>query len=386
MAFTRADLDELYELDTDRLLSVYLHTDPSEDPKGSHRIWLKDALKAQETQLNDSDDRKAFRAAAERVNAYVTEHRPQGKSWAAFVGPNVFIEHHLQVPVENEVQWGRPQLAQLEWLLEEYGPYGVVLVDSESTRFLVAVMNEITEIEDLELEIDKSEWAQKDMMPPSQRHGSPTRGSVGGGSLREEYQQRVDEHTERFWKDAIPVLQAMKAEHDAEGLVIGGPKDARERFLSVVGNEAERVIGQVNVRVGAPASDVLAESVPVIQRHERETERALVDQLLERASTSTKASVGLEATLKTIQEGRVAQVVVNRQLDASLQECTDCEYVMTTDHDACPNCHSTSLASGTLRGLLPVLLKRYGTDLEIVRGEAADALAPHGGIGAFWRF
>ena len=385
MAFTRDDLEQLYELEANPILSVYLHTDPAEDPKGSHRIWLKDALKEQEAQLSGADQ-KAFREAAERVNAHVADQRPQGKSWAAFVGRDVFIEHHLQVPMENEVQWGRPELTQLEWMLEEYGPYGVVLVDSETMRFFVAVMNEMTELTDRKLDLDTSEWGEKDMMPPSQRQGSPQRGSVRGGNLREEYQQRVAEHTERFWKEAVPILQEMKAQHDADGLVVGGPKDARERFLATIGNEADRVIGEINVRVGAPASDVLTESVPVIQQHERATEMETVDQLLGRASTGAKASVGLESTIKMIQEGRADEVIVNRRLDESLQECADCQYVTTPEHDACPNCNGKSLKSGTLRGLLPVLLRRYGSDLEIVQAEAADKLADHDGIGTFLRF
>jgi len=385
VAFTRDDLERLYELDANPILSVYLHTDPSEDPKASHRIWLKDALKHQEAQLS-GDDQKAFREAAERVNAHIADQRPQGKSWAAFVGSEVFMEHHLQVPMENEVQWGRPELTQLEWMLEEYGPYGIVLVDSETLRFFVAVMNEITELEDRKLEIDTSEWSHKDMMPPSQRQGSPTRGSVRGGNLREEYQQRVAEHTEHFWKDATSILQQMKTRHDADGLVIGGPKDVRERFMSALGAEADRVIGEINIRVGAPAPDVLKASVPVIQEHERETEKDRVNQLLERASTSAKASVGLEPTLKMIQEGRADQVIVNRRLDEPLQECADCQYVTTMDHETCPNCSGPSLKSGTLRGLLPVLLRRYGTDLEIVQAEAADQLADHDGIGTLLRF
>ncbi|MFB6285193.1 MAG: VLRF1 family aeRF1-type release factor [Candidatus Bipolaricaulia bacterium] len=385
MAFTRDDLEQLYELDSGPLLSVYLHTDPAEDPKGSHRIWLKDALRDHEAKL-EGDDRKAFREAAERINAHVTDHRPQGKSWVAFVGPGVFVEHHLQVPVENEIQWGRPQLAQLEWMIEEYGPYGVVLVDSQTMRFFVAVMNEITELTHHKLALDTSEWGEKAMMPPSQRQGSPTVGSVRGGNQREAYEQRVAEHTDRFWKDAVPVLHEMRAQHEAEGLLIGGPKDARERFMANIGDAADRVIGEVNVRVGAPAPDVLSESVPVIRAHERARETELVDELLGRASTSAKASVGLASTLKMIQEGRAAQVIVNRRLDEPLQECGDCQYVTTADAEACPNCNGTSLKRGTLRGLLPVLLRRYGSGLEIVQAEAADKLAEHDGIGTLLRF
>jgi hypothetical protein len=96
--------------------------------------------------------------------------------------------------------------------------------------------------------------------------------------------------------------------------------------------------------------------------------------------------VGLPATLKALQEGRVERVVAMRNLQASLNECTACGYVFEEEGQACPNCSSTQLRRSSLRGLLPVLLRRYGAKLEIVRGSAADQLAPHGGIGALWRY
>lgn len=367
------------------VLSVYLNTDPAQDPKGSYRIWLKDALKALGEQV-EGQDGKRFREISDRLNAQMREFRRQGKSWVAFLGNGVFEEYDLRVPVENEVQWGRPELIQLEWLLEEYRPYSVVLADSEKLRFFVVAMNGIHEVDDRWLELDTSEWRRKELAPPSQPRLSGARGSPRGGNERDSFAERVKVQTEKFWKESSGILRRLKDLHHAEELVLGGPKAVRERFIQTLGAEAKRVIGEISLSMDAAPQEVLKESLELIQDHEREREKRMVEELLRRASTSDRAGVGLLATLKALQESRVERVVVNRRLDTTLNECVACGYVFAKEEGKCPNCSSSQGKRASLRGLLPVLLRRHGAKLEIVRGPAADALAPHGGIGAFWRY
>lgn len=381
----RRDIEALLKIEGNPILSVYLHTDPAQDPKASYRIRLKDALKSLEDGL-DTSEKKRFREVAERLKARVQELRPQGKSWVAFAGEGLFEEYDLRVPVENEVQWGRPELTQLEWLLSEYRPYGVVLADSEKLRFFVVAMNEIREVDDRELELETVDWRRKHLMPPSRARGSPVRGAIGGGDQRNAYAERVKVQTERFWKEASDVLRRLREIDHAEELVLGGPKAVRERFLQALGAEAERVIAQIPLPLDAPPSEILEESLKHIQAHERQREEQIVAELLRRASTSERAGVGLPATLKALQEGRVERVVAVRSLQVSLNECTACGYAFEEEGRACPNCSSAELKRVSLRGLLPLLLRRYGAKLEIVRGPAAKRLTPHGGIGALWRY
>ncbi|OGF57351.1 MAG: hypothetical protein A2Z21_02385 [Candidatus Fraserbacteria bacterium RBG_16_55_9] len=383
--FSRRDLEKLLETQAGPMLSVYLNTDPAQDPKGSYRIWLKDALKALEGKIEGADQ-KRFREIADRVQAHMREFRPQGKSWVAFIGNGSFEEYDLRVLVENEAQWGRPELAQLEWLLEEYRPYGVVLADSEKLRFHVVAMNEIREVDDRALELDTSEWKRKELAPPSQPRLAGVRGSARGGNERDAYAERVKVQTEKFWKEASGVLRRLKELHQAEGLVLGGSKAVRERFVQTLGSEANRIIGQISLPLEAAPAEILTESVQVIQTHEREREKQIVEELLRRASTSDRAGVGLLATLKVLQEGRAERVVVNRRLDAVLSECAACSYAFDKGEEKCPNCASPQAKRASLRGLLPVLVRRHGAQLEIIRRPAAEALAPHGGIGAFWRY
>ncbi len=375
--FSRQDLERLLQIEENPVLSIYLNTDPAQDPKASYRIWLKDALKRLEAHV-DPDDQKRFRELAEQVQALVRETRPRGKAWVAFLGQRVEEQFDLRVPVENEVLWGRPGLTQLEWLLGEYHPYGVALVDSTRLRFFVVAMNEIQELESRRLEVDASGWREEG----TQRGAA----GVGGGDKRDAFAERVKAQTERFWREALEVFRSLQGTEGVEKWVIAGSKAVRERFLQTLGLEAEHVIGQATLPMTASPTQILEESLLIIQAHEREREEQLVKELLRRASTSERAGVGLAATLKALQEGRAERVIVNRRLDVEVRECAACGYVYEPSAEACPQCRSMNRKTTSLRSVLPLLLRKHGARLEIVRRPAADLLEPHGGIGALWRY
>ncbi len=382
---TRRDLERLLALEENPVLSVYLHTDPAEDPKASHRIWLKDALKGLAERV-PGDERKRFHERVERALAHVRDHRPQGKSWVAFLGANTEEAFDLRVPVENEVHWGHPELTQLLWLLEEYPPYAVIWADSEHLRFFVVAMHEIRELDERALELDTHDWRRKDLTPPGQPHGSAVRGAVRGGNQRDAFEGRVQAHVERFWRQAQEVLRRLREEQGVEGFLLAGPKAVRDRFLQTLGPEARRLIGQISLPREAGLNDVLEASTQAIQAHERAQEEKLVDALLLRASTSEKAGVGLPATLQALQEGRVEKVIVNRRLEEPLKECADCGHVYLPDGEGCPRCASPEHRETSLRAMLPILAHRHGAEVEVIRAPAAERLAPHGGIGALWRY
>ena len=382
---TRRDLERLLALTENPVLSVYLHTDPAQDPKASYRIWLKDALKGLAERV-PGGEKKRFQELAERAQAHVRDHRPRGKSWVAFLGPNTEEAFDLRVPVENEVHWGHPELTPLVWLLEEYPPYAVIWADSEHLRFFVVAMNEIRELDERALELDTHDWRRKDLPPPGGPPGSAIRGAVRGGNQRDAFEGRVQAHIERFWRQAQEVLRRLREEQGVEGFLLAGPKAVRDRFLQTLGPEARRMIGSISLPREVSLTDLMEASAKAIQAHERAQEEKLVDALLLRASTSERAGVGLPATLQALQEGRVDKVIVNRRFDAPLKECARCGHVYPPDGEACPRCAASEHRETSLRAMLPILAHRHGAEVEVIRAPAAERLALHGGIGALWRY
>jgi len=333
---SRKDLERLLRIQENPVLSVYLNTDPAQDPKGSYRIWLKDALKQLEAQI-EPGERKRFRELAERAQQLARTQR-HGKAWVAFLGQRAEEQFELRVPVENEVLWGRPGLTQLEWLLGEYKPYGVVLVDSTRVRVFVVAMNEISELEGRTLDLDASGWREEG----AQRGAA----GAGGGDKRDAFAERVKAQTERFWRETLSLLRGLQEAQGIERWVVAGSKAVCDRFLQATGLGPERVLGQVTLPMTASPAQVLEASLPRIQAHERAREEALVKALLQRASTSDRAGVGLAATLKALQEGRAETVVVNRRLDAEVRECASCGYVYEPSGDRQPSSWSRTAASG----------------------------------------
>jgi peptide subunit release factor 1 (eRF1) len=385
---TQHDLKRLLEVHKTDILSLYLSTDPA-NPESTWKaslIWLKTALKEREATVPEPD-KKIFRAVAERIQHHVQYQRPQSKSLVLFTSENFWEEFSLRAPVRNECWWGRPSLAQLEWLLEEHRPYGVVLVDSQNADFYIVHLDEIIGEFSLHWETDTSQWRRKTIMPPARARGTPTVGSVRGGSQRDLYEDRLAVQVARFWQEALSSLKQLQEKYGIEELIVGGSEGIRDRFLeSADAAIKNRIIGKTSLPLATPPHEILQHTVPLLREYERQREERLVQRLLERAGTSRQAGVGLEQTLKTLQEGRIEQIIITHGLEAAVWECLTCGYVMSEQTDHCLRCHSTDGRQASVRTVLPRLRSQFGAELEIVHGEAAQKLTPYGGIGALWRY
>lgn len=389
---TEQDLKRLLSLEVNPTLSVYLNVDPSGQPVSGtpgYRIWLKSALKSLEENLSPPEHKRSG-PMADQLGEYLKNHRPQGRAWVLFWGERGLLEeYHLRVPVVNEVEWGPPSLVQLEWLLAEHPPYGIVLVGSEQMRFFFVAMNEIHEEGERTLSVDVSAWRRKDLMPPSQPRGGPTRGAVRGGNQREAFEARLAVQTRHFWKESSEQLHHLKETRGIKGIVLAGPKAVQDHFIESLGtNKPNEIIAQLPLSLDAPPQKILEKSLPLIEQHEQARQQRLVAELLRRATQSQSAGVGLEPTLQTLQSGRVGQLVLTHNLDAQLLECIACHYSFaeSTRQPTCPRCTANSLKRASLRVLLPILARRHGAKLEVVQEQAAEMLAVHGGIGALWRY
>jgi hypothetical protein len=390
---TEGDLKRLISLDANPTLSVYLNVESSGQPiSGSpgHRIWLKSALKSLDGML-PSAERKRLAPMADELGTYLQNHRPQGKAWVLFWNEKGLLkEFHLRVPVVNEVQWGQPSLVQLEWLLAEYPPYGVVLVDSERLRFFSVAMNEIREEGERALSVDVGAWRRKELMPRSTPPGGPMRGPVRGGNQREAFEARLNTQIRQFWKEAgEQQLRALKETRGIKGIILAGPKAVQDHFIESLGaNKPIEIIGHLPLRRDAPPAEILEKTLPLIQQQEQARQQRLVADLLHRATQSQGAGVGLEPTLQVLQSGRVSQLILADNLDGQLAECIGCHYSFPKGigQPTCPRCGANSLRGASLRVLLPILARRYGAKLEVVHEQAAEMLAAQGGIGGLWRY
>src|SRR5512146_1142815 len=122
------DLRELLDFNSESpVLSVYMSTEPSEGNADTHIRRLRSMLK----EINLTQDVQAM----ERYIA--NEYNWAGRGFAGFsCSPkNFFRAYPLAVPVRNLIHISdRPSVKPLASLLDNFGGYGVVLVDKQGAR------------------------------------------------------------------------------------------------------------------------------------------------------------------------------------------------------------------------------------------------------------
>jgi hypothetical protein len=298
---------------------------------------------------------------------------------AVFVADDLNQTFDLPVPVPNQLAVGRPRVAPLLWLLDEYRRYGIVQVNHREARLLTAYLGRPEMTGGLALFLDTSGWRRKDLMPSGAS-------GVTEGSLRDAFEQRVEEHTRGFWREVAGQVEAWVHEADIERLVLGGDESAAAGFMDLLPPSlAERVVGTVGLPFFESEAQTLARVRPVAEAVERERERTLMDDLVTTAMKGGRAALGLADTLGALQQGQVMTLVAGFPVTGQAWQCPGCGLALAQDAGSCPVCGGRP-EPRSLEGLLPLLAHRTDAGIELVGGEAATRLAEYEGVGAVLRF
>ncbi|WP_147372607.1 VLRF1 family aeRF1-type release factor, partial [Calidithermus terrae] len=206
------------------VLSLYVDINPA-NPGNSGKAYLiraKEAARALEVPGKVLDQALG---AMERL--------PEGRLRAVFAGEDWLEAYDLQtelpLPGGVEARWGEPYLTPLMYALDEYERYAVVLVDQEKWRLFEVHMGKIEELEGAFRAVATNEWRElgEDATAAGGRSAGP--GAVGhvgravGGSGKDNFNERMGEWTERFFKEmAQHLVEAMRT-RGIEQLILMGP-------------------------------------------------------------------------------------------------------------------------------------------------------------------
>jgi hypothetical protein len=320
-------------------------------------------------------DQELFESQVERVRSYLHSHPLQQRGVVIFAGPNVWELILLHVDTEDEVHWGAPALAQLFWLLDENRPYGVVLADRKRARFFLSWLEELLELQEKEFRLEESK--KKEMGPVARSGVRMSRGvdrDVFAHHLNAQYAHFDLEIAEQIGRwcvaeplDSVFLVGLSEMVRDIQKEL---PQALREKVVLV-----EEDLGWMS------RAEVQERIRPMVMKHERERETALVNDLLGSESGVTK---GIDDTLAQLQQGRIRRLVVVKGLDGDLHQCAGCGQVDRRADPVCPVCNGER-RNATLREILPGLARQHQVFLEIVSGEAACRLQEAGGMGAWLR-
>lgn len=315
------------------------------------RIWLKNALKDVEAGL-DADQAEAWRAIRPRLDAFFSDYTPQSRGLALYLGRSLERLYELSVAFENRAILGAPVVAPLLWAVDEYEPYLIVQVDQEKAQFLTAYLGGAGTEETITLELSSDDWRQYTMAPSA----APmmTGGGTIQGSHRDRFMDRVDEQIERFHRQVASQAQELARKNNAQRIILAGSEEAAHAVRRLMPEAmAQAVIAILPIPLRATPHEVLAQALPVALDYERRHEAKLVDHVIGLAKSGGRGALGRDSVLAALDQQRVEVLFV-----------------------------PWPLADRDLRARLSVQAFEAGSDIEMVRGEAADKLEAAGGLAA----
>jgi len=364
------------------VLTAYLNLNPADPRNQGHPpgyiIYLKSRGRVIAGRV-PREERKHADAQFKRVEAFLRNRRPAQKGVVIFAGPKTWHVVPLQVQVEDELHWGAPSLTQLLWLLDEHQPCGVVFTDRSGARFFRFWLGEIEEQKKQQYKIDVSQWRAKHIMPPSNPRMQKTR-----GSQRDAFEQRIEAQFARFYRETAERVRTWAGREKLQPVFLAGPNEVVEPVWSELPRDfqqrADVIKGDLSHLSIAALQDRLT---PDVERWKRRQEMDVVQHMIEQRN-GRRAVVGIDATLRRLQEGMARELVVARGLGGKLRQCMKCGWVDRSADRTCAACGGERRVAA-LRAIVPELARRYSVPVEVVAGEAGRVLREFEGIGAWLR-
>ncbi len=370
--FTDRDLEELvaFRSTGSPVLSLYLNVDPTGQSTDHYKLTMRSLLGSVASEARQED--------VEAIGRYFDfEYGWQGRGVVVFScqEDDFWRAYSLAVPVQDYAYVShRPYLKPLTDVLDAYGRYGVVLVDSEEARMFLFDLGELIETtETLGEEVRRA------------KHG----GASGVTGMRGGIAARTARHEEatilRNLKEIADVTATFCDVGRCTRLVLGGSEANVSRFQDLLPKGlADTVIGSFQVDLNASINEVQERSRDLIEQVAQQREAELVDQMIAGWKRGSGAVVGLSDTLAALQEHRVGVLLVAAGYETSGYRCTNCRYLVLSEREECPLCGG---AVAHVEDLVDTMVHRaleQAVEVEVVRGNSK--LEEVGSVGALLRY
>lgn len=322
---TELDLQELINYrSTDPVLSVYLNVDPKAGSADVYKLHLRQLLKDFDT-IAPHD--------TEAIQRFI-EHQYDwsGRGLAIFsCAPEDFFRYFsLSITVRNRARLlYRPYVKPLADVLNNYGHYGVALVDRQGARMFYFHMGKLQE--------------EEGTVGESVRHtkrggGSQTPGRRGGTAGLTRYSEEV---AERNLKEAARFASRFFQDNNVRRILVGGTESSVAYFLIQLPKSWQSlVMGTFPMEMTAGHTQVLEKALEVAQQAEAEKEARLVNAMVTAAAKGREGVIGLDDTLGAVHAGRVQTLLISEGFRAPGLRCKGCGTVTAHLPERCPFCHS----------------------------------------------
>ena len=359
------------------VLSVYLDVDQSRQSNLNRGFenQLRDLMSSIQASIREESEHESFTRASRHIVDFVSAYEPHGRGLALFFDDTdgFFWHTALNLSLHNRADWGGELLLQpLANAIDQFEPYSVVLIDRNHLRLFTVFLCEIREILHKELGLERV------------RH-IKTAGTDHLGSASQ-MQRKADEQVRTNLRTVVKTVDKLLMDKPSRRLVLAGTPEVTAELGELLPKRlALQVIGSFDIRMDAPAQDILAAAQKIADENERAAEVQIVKEVVTAAAKYEKAVIGLGHTLKALNSNRIWEFVYSEDFTSPGFECAKCGALFSVEKTSCAYC------SGAVRPVKDVVVRavehalRNGARIEVVTGEASAALDTAGGIGAFLR-
>jgi peptide chain release factor subunit 1 len=301
------------------------------------------------------------------VRGGIDRSRTRGVAIFACSDQQLWEVFELPVPVDSQVVINQvPAVGQLESVLREHVPIGVLLVDSQRARMFVFALGELVEHSERFDALPRDEDAR----------GERDR----GGDHPQHLAALVQQHVRNAARVAFDVWQ----QHDFDHLVVAAPDAlARELEATLHPYLVKRLAGRATVPMNATDGQVLVAAQAIEATVERRRQAVVVDRLRQAVASGRRGVSGLPGVLDALAERRVHQLVVSKGFSAPGWRCDDCT-LHTAIGRTCKRCRTEMIEVHDVVEEAVEAALAQSCEVEICVGNAD--LDVMGRIGAFLRY
>ncbi|MFP3902003.1 MAG: hypothetical protein ACLFXM_14205 [Acidimicrobiia bacterium] len=266
----------------------------------------------------------SVRSDLERIERLVQDgvdrSRARGLAIFACSADDLWKVVELPVAVESRVVVDRlPAVGQLEALLQDNEPIGVLLADRHRARLFVFELGEL---------VERSELFDDPILDEGPR-GERDRGDNA---------QSVEERVHHHLRHAAGVAFRLWRRHPFEHLAIAAPDQLVTPLEAALHPYLrDRLRGRLQVPVGASHGEILAAAQDIETQVNRRRDAALVDRLRAAVAGGRRGVAGLAAVTDALADHRIDRLVVSKGFTSAGWRCDACWRLATVGR-RCARC------------------------------------------------
>jgi len=349
------------------VVSLYLDLTPNEQGQQTHQQFLERAFaEPSDTYAADSTFREALARDQARIRTYLeSESAAQGSAALAVFscngGDELFEAIPLDAPIDGHMLYvdEEPHLFPLARLADQFATYAALVVNTNAARLFVCATGTVHRAETIENE-------------------KTQRVSVGGWS-QARYQRRVDDLHLKHMKEVADALESVVREEGVKAVILSGDAQAiallRKQLHATVD---ALVVDVVRLDINAPEHEVLRATLEAFRRNDEETDRDVVEALLDAYRARGLATTGVTGVRNALERGQVDLLLVPAAPATTATDQASAEVGLSTPRE------QRSRLDERLVEELVTEARRTGADVRFI--EDASLLDQANGVGALLRF